>query len=83
MASNKITRSNAAQAASAVLKGKSTGTNSKSAAGSALSQTNSPKKVTSKSAATAASAVLRDNRTSAASKSAAGSALSQRKNNLS
>ncbi len=78
MARAKVTRSQAASKASKTLNNKSTGSKSKSAAGSALSQTKAPKKVTSKRAASAASSVLRDGRTSKTSKSAAGSALSQR-----
>jgi len=67
-----------AKKASEVLKSPDTGKASKSAAGSALSQSKTPKKTTTESAATKASKVLRDGRTSKASKSAAGSALSQR-----
>jgi hypothetical protein len=73
----KVTGRTAAHNASSVLGSKSTGTASKSAAGSALSQV-APPRTTSAKAATQASAVLRDGRTSAASKSAAGSALAQR-----
>lgn len=76
--SSKVTSSKAASSASKVLHSNSTGANSKTSAGSTLSQV-APAKVTSAKAATAASAVLRDGRTSAASKSAAGSALAQRK----
>ena len=75
----KTTTKSAASNASKVLASKSTGSNSKSAAGSALSQTKAPNKTTSKPTATKASQVLRDGRTSKASKSAAGSALSQTK----
>ena len=78
MPKSKVTRPKAAQKASTILRSQSTGKNSKTAAGSALSQTKAPKKVTSKKAASAASSVLKDKRTSKASKSAAGSALSQR-----
>jgi len=74
----KTTSKKVSSKASKTLKIKSTGKSSKSAAGSALSQTKDVKKVTSKKAASAASKVLRDKRTSKASKSAAGSALSQR-----
>lgn len=73
----KTTGAKAAHNASKVLESASTGKNSKTAAGSALSQSHTSK-VTSAKAATAASKVLQDDRTSAASKSAAGSALSQR-----
>lgn len=78
MKTTKVTRPKAAKKASSTLKSKSTGKKSKTAAGSALSQTKAPKKVTSKKAASAASAVLRDKRASKSSKSAAGSALAQR-----
>jgi hypothetical protein len=67
----------AAKAASKTLRSKSTGKASKTAAGSALSQTKAPKKQTSKAAAKAASKTLRDARTASSSKSAAASALSQ------
>lgn len=78
MTKSKVTRPKAAQKSSTTLRSRSTGKKSKTAAGSALSQTKAPKKVTSKKAASAASAVLRDKRTSKTSKSAAGSALVQR-----
>lgn len=79
MAKNKkVTSKKVASKASKVLKNKSTGTKSKKAAGSALSQTKAPKKQTSKNAASAASKVLKDGRTSKSSKSAAGSALAQK-----
>lgn len=74
----KTTQPNAASKASKVIRSKSTGDNSKTAAGSALSQSKAPKKVTSAPAASAASKILRDGRTSADSKSAAGSALAQK-----
>ena len=73
----KVTSPSVASKASGVLKSPSTGSSSKTAAGSALSQV-SPPKATSAKAASAASKVLQDGRTSSASKSAAGSALSQR-----
>jgi hypothetical protein len=73
----KGTGKKASTAASKTLKSGSTGDKSKSAAGSALSQTKAPKSQTSGKAASAASKTLRDGRTSKASKSAAGSALSQ------
>jgi len=79
MANTKTTGSKAATSASKTLQGKSTGASSKTASGSALSQTGAPRKQTSSSAATTASKVLRDGRTSAQSKSAAGSALAQSK----
>lgn len=78
MAKSKVTRPKAARNASKTLRSKNTGSKSKAASGSALSQTKAPKKVTSKKAASSASKVLRDGRTSKKSKSAAGSALSQR-----
>jgi hypothetical protein len=74
----KTTGSKAASAASKTLRSGSTGSASKKAAGSALSQTGAPGKTTSAKAASAASKVLGDGRTSAASKSAAASALAQR-----
>ena len=81
MATNKkTTQEQAARSASSTLRSKNTSPQSKSAAGSALSQRQTPKRQTSKSAAQAASKTLRDGRTSKASKSAAGSALAQAKN---
>ncbi len=74
----KVTSPKVAKKASKVLTNSSTGKSSKSAAGSALSQTKAPKKTTSTKAASSASKVLKDGRTSKASKSAAGSALSQK-----
>ena len=74
----KVTGKKAASSASKTMTSKSTGKGSKTAAGSALSQTKAPKKNTSAKAASTASKVLRDGRTSKASKTAAGSALSQR-----
>lgn len=74
---SKVTSQPVAKEASQTLSSGSTGNTSKSAAGSALSQTDAPKKQTSPNAATAASKTLTDGRTSAASKSAAASALSQ------
>lgn len=74
----KITRPQVAKSASKVLRDKNTGSKSKSAAASALSQTKAPKKTTSAAVASKASAVLRDGRTSKSSKSAAGSALAQK-----
>lgn len=78
MAKSKQTSKKAASSASKTLKDKSTGDDSKSGAGSALSQRKSPEKKTSESAAKSASKVLEDGRTSNNSKTAAGSALSQR-----
>ena len=78
--SGKTTSPKAATAASHTLSSGSTGSKSKSAAGSALSQkepTNT--KNTSSHAATAASKSLSDGRTWHETKSAAGSALSQKK----
>ena len=78
MAKNrKVTSKKVASKASKTLRSSSTGRLSKTAGGSALSQTKAPKKQTSKKAASAASKVLRDGRTSKASKSSAGSALAQ------
>jgi hypothetical protein len=77
MARGKTTGGKAASNASKTLTSRSTGAKSRTAAGSALSQTSAPAKRTSPKAASAASGVMRDGRTSAASKSAAGSALSQ------
>ena len=78
MAKNKrVTSRRVAKKASSTLRSSSTGKASKSAAGSALSQTKAPKKQTSKKAAANASKTLRDGRTSKKSKSAAGSALAQ------
>lgn len=77
MVNKKVTSKPVATKASKTLKSESTGKASKKAAGSALSQTKSPRKQTSEAAASAASKVLRDKRTSASAKSAAGSALSQ------
>lgn len=78
MAKSKVTRPKAARNASKSLRSRNSGAKTKAAAGSALSQSKSPKKITSKRAASAASSVLRDGRTAKKSKSAAGSALSQR-----
>ena len=74
---SKVTSEQVATNASQTLSSESTGKASKSAAGSALSQTAAPKKQTSAAAATAASKTLTDGRTSQVSKSAAGSALAQ------
>lgn len=73
----KKTGTKAARAASKTLSSPDTGKASKTAAGSALTQSRTRKESTSPKAAKAASKVLRDGRTSAKSKSAAGSALSQ------
>lgn len=78
MAKSRVTEKRAATSASKTLRAKTTGSKSKTAAGSALSQRVAPAKVRSKRAASASSKVLSDRRTSKASKSAAGSALSQR-----
>jgi hypothetical protein len=75
---NKVTGVRVASKSSGVLRSPSTGSASKTAAGSSLSQV-SPPKTTSSKAASAASKVMRDGRTSAAAKSAAGSALAQAK----
>lgn len=73
----KTTSKKVAKKASKVLRSDRTGTKSKSAAGSALSQTGTRKK-TSAGAARKASSTLRDGRTGAKSKSAAGRALAQK-----
>lgn len=77
MAKGKVTGKKAASSASKTLRSGATGKKSKTAAGSALSQTAAPGKTTSKRAGKAASHVVRDKRTSKTSKTAAGSALSQ------
>ncbi|GJG87326.1 hypothetical protein tb265_25070 [Gemmatimonadetes bacterium T265] len=74
---SKETSKRAATKASSVMTSGETGAKSKSAAGSALSQTGAPKKVTSPTVAKKASAALRDGRSSTATKTAAGSALAQ------
>lgn len=74
----RVTGKRAASAGSRTIRNSSTGSKSKTAGGSALSQRKAPKKTTSARAASSASSVLRDGRTSKASKKAAGSALSQR-----
>lgn len=78
MADSKVTGRGASRAASKTFVSSSTGKASKSAAGSALSQTKAPKRATSSKAATSAPKVLRDGRPGRASKKAAGSALSQK-----
>ncbi|MGX9688604.1 hypothetical protein ACTQ9L_15860 [Deinococcus wulumuqiensis] len=75
--SDKTTGSKAASNASATLRDGRTSDDSKSAAGSALSQVNSGRS-TGDDAAESASEVLQSDDTSAKSKSAAGSALSQK-----
>jgi len=74
----KTTGKKAATAASKTLRDPNTGQNSKTAAGSDLSQTKTPEKTTSNKAAKSASKVLDDGRTSATSKTAAASDLSQK-----
>lgn len=78
MASSRKTSSKVATKSSSVMRRGDTSAKSKSAAGSALSQTGTRKKTGAK-AAKKASSTLRDGRTAAESKSAAGSALSQKK----
>lgn len=78
MPKGKQTSTSAAKSASKTLSSKSTGKNSKSSAGSALSQKDSPQKKTSAPVAGKAAKVLDDKRTSKTSKTAAGSALSQK-----
>ena len=74
----KETGRKSATKASSVMRSDDTAAKSKSAAGSALSQSGT-RKETSKQAATKASSTLRDGRTSEESKSAAGSSLSQKR----
>lgn len=79
--SDKKTGEKAAGASSNVLKDGRTAKNSKTAAGSALSQADKGShKTTGDKAAEKSSEVLQDENTSAKSKSAAGSALSQTEN---
>ena len=78
MTRSKQTGPKAATAASKTLRDSSTGDDSKSAGGSALSQRKAPGKETSAQAAESASATLRDDRTNRSSKAGAGSALSQK-----
>ncbi len=78
MAQKEVTSKPAARSASKTLSSPDTGKDSKSAAGSALSQRKAPAKSTSATAAKAASKTLRDDRTSKDSKSAAASALAQK-----
>ncbi len=78
MTNIKVTGKKAARAASKTIRSRSTGSKSKTAGGSALSQRKAPRKQTSARAATAASKTMRDRRTSKTSKSAAGSALAQK-----
>ena len=78
MSKKRVTSPKVAKAASKNLKNPSTGSKSKTASGSALSQAKQPNKVTGKKAASDASSVLRDGRSSKASKSVAASTLSQR-----
>ena len=75
---SKETGRKAATKSSGVMRDRSTSSKSKSAAGSALSQSGTRKETRSR-AATKASSTLRDGRTSSESKSAAGSALSQKR----
>ena len=78
--SNKHTSKEAAGASSDVMKDGRTGSDSKSSAGSALSQADKRSdKSTSKDVAGKASDVLKDEDTGDKSKTAAGSALSQKK----
>lgn len=78
MTKKEVTSKPAARSASKTLASTSTGKTSKSAAGSALSQSKAPEKQTSAKASAAASKTLSDGRTSKDSKAAAGSALAQR-----
>ncbi len=76
--SGKSTSKEVATKASEALQSDDTGENTKSSAGSALSQRNAPNKSTSEDAAESASHVLKDGTTADDSKSVAGSALSQK-----
>ena len=78
MARSKQTGAKAASNASKTLRDTATGSESKSGAGSAMSQRHAPGKKTSSRAASKASDTLRDGRTNKISKSASGSAMSQR-----
>lgn len=78
MAKKEVTSPKAATSASKTLAKKDADKASKSAAGSALSQTKAPKKETSPKAATAASKTLKSSAKSKDAKSAAGSALAQK-----
>lgn len=78
MTKGKQTGPKAASNASETLRSGATGDDSKSAAGSAMSQRRAPEKETSEKAAGSASDTLRDGRTNKSSKSAAGSAMSQK-----
>lgn len=80
MAKREITSRRAASAASKVLRSHGASKTTKSAAGSALSQTKAPRKVTSSKAGTAASRALRSSGSSKSAKTSAGSALTQRPN---
>ncbi len=78
MPKNEVTSKSAARSASKTLTNPATAKSSKSAGGSALSQTGAPEKQTASTAGKSASKTLSDGRTSKDSKSAAGSALTQR-----
>ena len=78
MPKGKETGSKAASNASKTLRDDATGEDSKSGAGSSLSQRKAPGKETSVPAASSASDTLRDGRTNRTSKSASGSALAQK-----
>lgn len=78
MPKEKQTGQKAATSASKTLQNESTGKDSKSGAGSAMSQRKAPEKKTSDAAAESASDVLKDGRTNKDSKAASGSALSQK-----
>lgn len=80
MLKREVTSKHAASAASRVLRNKSSSKAAKCAAGSALSQANTPKKVTSSKVATAASKILRSSKASKSAKTSAGYALTQRPN---
>ena len=78
MPKEKQTGKKAATSASKTLQDELTGKDSKSGAGSAMSQRKAPEKKTSEATAESASDVLNDGRTNKDSKTASGSAMSQK-----
>lgn len=79
MTRSKVTGKAAARSASKILRDGRTSKDSKSSAGSALSQRKAPNKTTSRRVASQASRVLNDKSKGKHSKKVAGSALSQKK----
>lgn len=75
---NKQTQAGAASKASGVLRDKKSSSKEKSAAGSAMSQKNTPRKTTGAQASSKASSVMKDKNASSKEKSAAASSLSQK-----